>query len=751
MQGVGFRPWAVRQALQLGLGGFAGNDRTGLVIEIEGEQQALEAFGRRLRSAPPPLAIVVDVEVVTIEPTGSPGFAIKASAPGEGPAVAVPADVATCDACFAEIRDPAARRFRYPFTNCTNCGPRYTIIRSLPYDRAATTMAGFPLCGDCAREYADPADRRFHAEPIACPACGPTLTWEGHGQQGEAALTEAVACLVGGGVVAVKGVGGYHLAVLGDDDDAVGRLRLRKARDDKPFAVMAASLADAEDLVVLDADARAALVSSRRPIVIAPRRRGVAIAGGVAPGLPDLGVLLPYSPLHHLLLEGVGHPLVLTSGNRAQEPIACDVVGSRRQLAGLADGFLHHDRPIEVRCDDAIIRAVGGRVQVVRRSRGFAPEPIRLPVKGSTKVLAVGAELKNTVAIAAGGTAVTSHHLGDIEHPAAYAAFEQAIVQLQALTGVEPEIVAHDLHPEYLSTKWAVDSDRPTIGVQHHHAHVASCLVDHGRSAPVLGIAFDGLGFGSDGTLWGGELLVADLHGFRRVGHLRPVPLPGGAAAIHEPWRMALAWVALAVGQEAAEALGPSLDHRWQAVLSLAASPTTQHTTSGGRLFDAVAALAGLRHTTTYEGQAAAELEAAARSVLDDRHGRQAQADWVGDPPLSSAWVLDPSPLVADALAGRLAGQPAGAIAAAFHEGLGAGLSVAALALARREGVDAIALTGGVFQNAVLTSIVAEAVRAAGLEVLVHRHVPCNDGGISIGQAAIAVAIATSGRSVPGW
>ena len=752
VQGVGFRPWAVRQATRLGIAGHVGNDGPDLIVEIEGDADRLDAFVDAIGTSPPPLALVGDVETDVVEVLGAVGFSVRGSEAGRPrAAVAVPADVGTCDACLAEVADPAARRYRYPFTNCTDCGPRYTIIRALPYDRATTTMAGFPLCADCRREYEDPGDRRFHAEPVACPACGPSLTWgaEGASSVGEDALLAAAACVAAGGIVAMKGVGGYHLVVRADDDDAVGRLRQRKKRDEKPFAVMVATVEVAARLVELSAAARAELVSPRRPIVLARRRRAATatLASGIAPGSADLGILLPYSPLHHLLLAAVEVPVVMTSGNRADEPIAQDAEVATRQLNEIADGFLHHDRPIEVRCDDSVVRASGGRVQVVRRSRGYAPQPVRLPMLPGARrpaVLAVGAELKNTVSVASGGAIVASHHLGDLEHPAAYAAFESGIARLLALTGVDPDVVAHDLHPEYLSTKWSMAADLPLFGVQHHHAHVASCLVDHGRADPVVGIAFDGLGFGVDGTLWGGEILLADLRSSQRLAHLRPVPLPGGAAAMREPWRMAVTWAALAVGPDAAAALGPELDPRWEQVLALAGASSTAHTTSGGRLFDAVAALAGGRRTSTYEGQAAAELEAAAVAQLESSgaaevSGADVSGDWVGEPG-GDPWVLDPSPLIADAIAGRLARRSTGDIGASFHRALAAGLVRASVVLARRAGVDTVALTGGVFQNTLLTDLVADGVTRGGMDVLVHRHVPPNDGGISIGQAAVASA-----------
>lgn len=749
VQGVGFRPWAVRQATRLGLAGHVGNAGPDLIVEIEGTADRLDAFVNTIRLSPPPLALVGEVEVAGIGPLGVAGFDVCPSEPGlSTAAVAVPADVATCDACLAEVDDPADRRHRYPFTNCTDCGPRYTIIRALPYDRATTTVADFALCVDCRREYEDPGDRRFHAEPIACGACGPSLKWEAEGASAvkEEALAAAVACVVAGGIVAMKGIGGYHLIVRADDAAAVGRLRQRKKRDEKPFAVMVATAEVASTLVELSAAARAELTSPRRPIVLARRRPVVnaTLASGIAPGSPDLGILLPYSPLHHLMMAAVGAPLVMTSGNRTDEPIAQSADAATRQLADIADGFLHHDRPIHVRCDDSVVRASGGRVQVVRRSRGYAPSPIRLPPMpgtGLASVLAVGAELKSTVSIASGGAVVASHHLGDLEHPAAYEAFEAAVAHLLSLTRVDPDVVAHDLHPEYLSTKWAMAADRPLVGVQHHHAHVASCLVDHGRADPVVGIAFDGLGFGHDATLWGGEILLADLRSAQRLAHLRPVALPGGAAAIREPWRMALTWAALAVGPEAAAVLGPDLDDRWEQVLALAAAPSTFRTTSGGRLFDAIAALAGGRRTISYEGQAAAELETAAVLYLDSAEATDPDvADaWVGTPG-AEPWVLDPSPMIADALARRLARRSMGEISATFHRALAGGLVRASVLLAKRAGVGTVALTGGVFQNMLLTDLVAEGVTRAGLEVLVHRNVPPNDGGISIGQAAVASA-----------
>jgi hydrogenase maturation protein HypF len=759
VQGVGFRPFVYRLAADLELAGWVGNDSLGVILEAEGPAPALDRLAERLVAEAPPLARIESLVAEVLAPTGDAGFTVVDSRDAGSPAVAVPVDVATCDDCLRELADPADRRFGYPFVNCTNCGPRYTIIKSIPYDRASTTMAGFAMCADCRREYEDPADRRFHAEPTCCPACGPQLSLlsaEGDvlAKAGEA-LETSVELLLQGRIMAVKGLGGYHLACDATSEEAVADLRRRKSRDDKPFALMV-DLAVARDLCDLSAEAEKALASPRRPIVLAPRR-DAGLAAGVAPNLPELGLMLAYTPLHHQLLAGVNRPLVMTSGNLSDEPIAHDDTDAMVRLGPMVDAILTHDRPIHIRCDDSVVRsgtrvlrtapgAAGegpypagdpdrvplghSRVQMVRRSRGYAPEPIALPTPALHHVLAVGAELKSTVAVAKGDNVVASHHIGDLEHLAAYRSFLQAVDHLCGLTGVTLAVVAHDLHPEYLSTKFAAELDLPAVGVQHHHAHIASCLVEHGHTEPVLGIAFDGLGMGTDGTAWGGELLVADLDGYRRVGHLRPVALPGGDRAAREPWRMAVAWLAETLGPEAAARYGRTVDDRWEAVLQLAQRPDVLRTSSAGRLFDAVAALLGLRTRITYEAQAAIELEAAAAG--------QPLAGPGGYELAVAGGVLDPTPLIATIVAERDAGTPPAEIAAGFHAGLGRGVAGAAATAAAENGLDTVALSGGVFQNARLTAVVAGELEAAGLRVLIHRLIPPNDGGISIGQAAIA-------------
>lgn len=752
VQGVGFRPFVYRTAVELGLAGFVANDSQGVIVEAEGAPGVLDELCRRLRSDAPPLARVESVEASIVPAVGGGGggggdgddrgFRIVESRPAGAPAVAVSVDVATCDDCLIELLDPDDRRFEYPFVNCTNCGPRYTIISAIPYDRSSTTMSGFAMCSACRGEYQDPGNRRFHAEPNACPACGPQLrlldpagaVLAERGDALEAAADE----LRAGRIIAVKGLGGYHLAVDATSGAGVAELRRRKARDDKPFAVMVPDLEVARSLCRLSPAAEEALASPRRPIVLAPRLDGGrGVNDAVAPGLSELGLMLAYTPLHHLLLARLARPLVMTSGNLSDEPIVHQDGDALARLGPLVDAILTHDRGIHIRCDDSVARVLpDGSMQMLRRSRGYSPEPLTLPVAPRRHVLAVGAELKNTVAVAKGSSVVASHHIGDLEQLPAYRSFLQAVDHLCHIAGVVPELVAHDMHPEYLSTKFAMELDLPNLAVQHHHAHIASCLAEHGRTGPVLGIAFDGLGMGTDGTMWGGEFLVADLQAFRRVGHLRPVPLAGGNRAIREPWRMALAWTRLALGTAAAERYGSSVDERWPAVLALMDQPATPQTSSAGRLFDAVAALLGLRPRVTYEAQAAIELEAcAARVGLHDVAGYP--VDLVHEEGLV---VLDPSPLIGRVVAERDAGTAIPLIAAGFHAGLGQATARAAGDLAAREGLRVVALSGGVFQNARLTEIVVGHLEGEGLEVLVHHRVPPNDGGISVGQAAIAAA-----------
>ena len=696
VQGVGFRPFVYGLAQRHALTGFVLNDGTGVVIEAEGEVAALDAFGAALRNEAPPLARVDGIESEPLAPSGGSAFTIEAST-ATGRTALIPPDTATCDDCLRELYDPADRRYRYPFINCTQCGPRFTIVRSVPYDRPNTTMAGFPLCADCLREYENPADRRFHAEPVCCPVCGPRLSLP---------LEEAVPLLHDGAIVAVKGLGGWHLACDAANEDAVARLRARKHREDKPFALMTTR----PDLLAnLDDDERELLESRRRPIVLLARREGAPVAESVAPNNPWLGVMLPYTPLHHLLLGDFGGTLVMTSGNRSDEPIAYDDAEAHERLGGIADAFVGHDRPIHQRCEDSIVRASFP----IRRSRGFTPEAIALPLAAAQPILAVGAELKSTFCLARGSEAFLSPHLGDLDTELAYTAFRTDIDLYLSMLGVAAETVAHDLHPEYLSTKWALEQDAVLVGVQHHHAHAAACLAEHGELEPALALVFDGTGYGTDGTLWGGELLRCDLSSFERVAHLRAVPLPGGEAAIREPWRMAASYL------ELADRLVPF--ERWTQVRE--SLRVNAPLSSGmGRLFDAVAALLGLRETVTFEGQAAIELELLAGQTAAQPYG----------------WRFgDGAELVAAVHDDLAAGRPRAEIAAAFHETVAA---AAATACAEAGEAGTVVLSGGTFQNLRLVASTRRHLEGFGFRVLTHRLVPPNDGGISYGQAAIAAA-----------
>jgi len=744
VQGVGFRPFVYRLAAGLGLTGFVGNDSTSVFVEIEGETASLDAFTRRVRDDAPPMAMVESVMTTAISATGEEGFRIVASAVASGARTLVPPDIAVCGACLAEVLDPADRRYRYPFANCTDCGPRFTIIRDLPYDRPATTMAGFEMCPACQAEYQDPNDRRYHAQPIACPACGPQLTFDDGARRvrgTDASLAAAQAALAAGAVVAVKGVGGYHLACSAGDDAAVDRLRRRKRRGDKPLAVMARDLAVAHRLAVLDAGEVAALTSPAHPIVLARRRRDSTVSSRVAPGNPLVGLMLPYTPLHHLLLRAVPGSdvlppdvVVLTSGNLADEPICFDDDDARRRLGLLADAFLTHDRPIHIPCDDSVVRLIDGALQPVRRARGYAPLPVTLPID-VRPILAVGGELKNTACVASGRHAWMSQHLGDMENLETLAAFERTVAGLTELHGVEPEVIAADPHPGYLTSRWAHQQDLPVVEVQHHHAHVAAVMAEHGVDGRVLGFAFDGTGFGRDRKgnveIWGGEVLLAGYDGFARAGHLRALPLPGGDAAIRNPCRVAVAYLAAAgipaTGEIPSVAACDPTELavvRRQVERGIGCVPTT----SMGRLFDAVASLLGIRHRVDYEAQAAIELELLAEQG-DDR----------GSPlPLAVGpdGVIDPVPLLHELVRRIEDGRDEADVALAFHRAVADAVLESARRASHRE--LPVVLTGGVFQNALLTRFTRATLEGDGFVVLTHRLVPPNDGGLALGQAVIA-------------
>ncbi|CAM2910776.1 carbamoyltransferase HypF [Saccharomonospora xinjiangensis] len=740
VQGVGFRPFVHGLAQRLALSGHVGNDTAGVVIEAEGPREAVSDFLKALRSDTPPLAAIHELSVVELVPRGGRGFRILDSDGSGRRRTLISADSATCEACLRELFDPRDRRYRYPFVNCTDCGPRFTIVRDIPYDRPNTTMAGFPLCGACSREYHDPSDRRFHAQPVCCPECGPQLRIiDAHGRPlGEDPISRAVELLRAGMIVAVKGLGGYHLAADAVSRDAAATLRARKHREDKPFAVMVATLAVAKRLCYVDERAERALAGRRRPVVLLDRRdaggAGAPVSDAVAPGTRRLGIMLPYTPLHHLLMRKLATPIVLTSGNVSDEPIAFTDDDALARLAGIADAFLVHDRPIHVRADDSVVTTWRGRVIPVRRSRGYAPEPIACPHEFPRPVLACGAELKNTVCLAAGRRAVLSAHIGDLKNAETLLSFTESIEHLCRLFDITPEVVAHDLHPDYASTRYALEeTGLDAIGVQHHHAHVAACLADNGVDGPAIGVAFDGTGYGTDGTVWGGEFLLATCATFERAGHLATVPMPGGEAAVRQPWRMAAAY--LRADSRAGDlAVAQRQGDRWEQVRKLVDSRVnTPATSSAGRLFDAVAAVLGVRDTVTYEGQAAIELEQRA-----DPHHPDGYHAGVTD--IGGTLVVDSAALVGAVVDDHRRGVDPALVAARFHNGLADVIRRTCQEIAERTGIRLVALSGGVFANRLLLGRTVDALERHGFTVLTHGHVPCNDGGIGFGQAVVVGA-----------
>ncbi len=697
VQGVGFRPTVYRVAVEQRLGGFVRNDPDGVTIEVEGDEESVEAFADLLRVHAPLAARIDTIVVGSAEVRGAVAFRVESSTIASTDVrTEVPADRATCDECVRELFDERNRRYRYPFITCTNCGPRFTIVRELPYDRSRTTMSAFAMCGACRAEYDDPRDRRFHSETNACPECGPRLS---------ASIDDAISRLRDGEIIAVKGIGGFQLAVDATNERAVARLREKKTRPHKPFAVMARDLDVAARFVAIDNVARAALLDASRPIVCLPKREH--LAPSVAPGLNEVGVMLPCAPLHHLLLAGGPGVLVMTSGNGAGEPIAIDNDEAIRRLSGIADAFVFHDREIHARADDSVVRIVGSAPQPVRRSRGVVPDAIPLPF-ATLPILAVGAEMKNTICVTRGRAAYMSQHIGDLSHPLSLAFFEEVIRRHDVLA------VAHDLHPDYRSTRWAMQSSLTRIAVQHHHAHIASCMADNGRTGRVIGVAFDGTGCGPAGELWGGEFLICDLERFRRVGHVRAIALPGGEAAIREPWRLAVA----ARVDAGLEGLSPRVEQMLKKKLNC------PDATSVGRWFDAVAALCGLRETITFEGQAAMELE-----TIADREGEPYPFEITGE------GEIDLRPMIRAIVAG---GETAGLIAARFHETLAQAVAQMCERVRKTDNIDTVALSGGCFQNKLLTERSTELLQKRGFEVLLHRRVPPNDGGIALGQAAVA-------------
>lgn len=740
VQGVGFRPFVHALATRLDLRGFVANRGGRVEIEVEGSPEALARFEQALSASAPPLARLESITARVVPVRGDVRFEVAPSRRDGAAAPVFPPDAATCGPCLAELFDPHGRRYRYPFITCTACGPRLTVVTGSPYDRERTTMAAFAMCAACRAEYEDPADRRFHAETIACAACGPSLRFTGPGGlsvRGDP-IVETARALGAGGIVAVKGLGGFHLACAADDPAAVRELRRRKHRDDKPFAVMVGSIERARELCEVSPAEAALLEGPAAPIVLLRIRSTEGIdAAGIAPHAARLGLFLPYTPVHHLLLAARdGRPMVLTSGNLSDEPIATGNTEALTRLGGVADAFLLHDRAIHVRCDDSVVRQARGEPILVRRSRGYAPSMIALPFACDEPILAVGGQLKNTFAMGHRGHAILSHYIGDLDDLLALDAFERDLRLYEELFDAAPRIVAHDLHPDYASTRLALA--RPgvrTVGVQHHHAHLAACLAEHGVEGPAIGIIWDGAGWGPDGTVWGGEFLVGDRRGVRRAGHFRGVRLPGGDAAVREPWRMALAYL-LDAGQDAGRALARIPAARRAAVERLLGTGFNSPVTSSvGRLFDAVAALCAAVDGVTFEGQAAMRLEALAEGgpPAPDPYPFSIQRGSG-----AGMFEVDTRPLVAAVEADCRAGAPAGVIAGRFHAGLARIARAAAVELRDQTGISRVACSGGVFLNGILTGAVQTALVNEGFQVYCHHMVSPGDGGLCLGQLAVA-------------
>ena len=747
MQGVGFRPYVYNLARRHALAGFVLNSPRGVFIEVEGDPASVEAFVAALPAEAPPLVRIAQILRTDIPVSGDTDFSIHESDAAGSAFALVPPDICVCEDCLADTRDPANRRYDYPFTNCTNCGPRYSIILDVPYDRPTTTMADFAMCPDCLREYKDPENRRFHAQPNACPVCGPKLILVEPerasslvSQTSRAILERVGDILRDGGIVGWKGLGGYQLACDARQPAAVEELRRRKHRSEKPFAIMVADEKVAASLCVVSSKERAALVSRERPIVLLRRRPDIDLAEAVSPGNPAIGVMLPCTPMHDLLFRilrwrwGCEPALIMTSGNISEEPIVIDNAEAEQQLTGIADAFVHHNRRIHTRVDDSVVRVVAGQTMLIRRARGYAPAAVFLG-RGEAEVLACGAQQKNTLCLTRAGFAIPSQHLGDLENFETLQFFEETLERMERLFHVTPTAVAYDLHPGYLSSQFALGlPGLRKIGVQHHHAHIASCMAEHQLDGQVIGVAWDGTGFGTDGTIWGGEFLAASYLGFERYARVRPVLLAGGDSGVREPWRVARSYLM--------DSFGAIPDHpRWQGMASrerlrivdqmLAKKINTLPTSSAGRLFDAVASLIGLRDTVSFEGQAAMMLEAIA----------------TGDPSTDAYdfSIIDNNPrdidlrsMILQIVAGVEAGEPQSCLAARFHATLVAVIAEVCRRMRADLDLNRVCLSGGCFQNALLLEGCIDALRRDGFDVFTHREVPANDGGISLGQAAIA-------------
>jgi hydrogenase maturation protein HypF len=740
VQGVGFRPYVYRLALERKLAGAISNTPSGVTIEVQGPPEQVEDFVIRLPREAPPLAKITGVAIANVPCNGDRDFRIVASQRGEAVRTLISPDVAVCDDCLREMLDPRDRRHLYPFINCTNCGPRFTIVHDIPYDRPHTSMSVFPMCPACRAEYEDPLNRRFHAQPNACWDCGPRL--ELWGKQGQLLgdsdpISNVVGALKQGLIVAVKGLGGFHLVADATSAQAVTLLRERKRRVEKPFAIMVPDLDAARRFCEVDQLAETALRSVPCPIVLLPRKYPSPIADQVAPFNHNLGVFLPYTPLHHLIFaEGTFQALVMTSGNLSEEPIAIDNREALERLGSLADLFLVHNRDILLRCDDSVVKVVSGKPRQMRRSRGYVPVPVFVKQE-LPPIVAVGGELKNTICVTKGKHAFLSQHIGDLENIESYRFFEQAIGHLIKVLEINPQIVAYDLHPDYFSTKWALQSGMQTVGVQHHHAHIASCMAENHLTGRVIGFALDGTGYGTDGNIWGGEVLVTGYDNFERMAHFEYVPMPGGSAAIQEPWRMTVSYLAHHFGRTFLNWQIPFVQHldasKTQLLLQMIEKGVNSPLTSScGRLFDAVAALIGLRQQINYEAQAAIELE---MSMSGSRPEPAYPLDLIR---VEGQWVISTRRLFESIVRDLDAAKPASIISQRFHDGLIAVFVRLAHLIRQRTWLDQVCLSGGTFHNSYLLENLIARLRAEGFEVFAQSEVPAGDGGLSLGQALVA-------------
>ncbi len=733
VQGVGFRPFVYKLAKDNKLRGTVLNNERGVRVDVEGYRREVEAFLEDLNS-PPPIAMIESIRIEHLPPCGYKSFTIEKSKKGGSASTFISPDVAVCKDCLQELFDPGDRRYRYPFINCTNCGPRFTIIKNIPYDRPYTTMAPFQMCDQCKAEYFNPLDRRFHAQPIACPACGPHVSLlDRHGQtiESEDAIRKTATLLKEGAIVAIKGLGGYHLACDAYNDNAVKRLRQKKYREDKPFALMCRDIETAGKLCILDESGKKDLLSPQSPIVILPKKKDIPVSPAVAPGHNFLGIMLPYTPLHHLILSEGPESLVMTSGNLSDEPIVYRNEDALERLKNIADYFLVNNRDIYVRCDDSVIKPFRGKKTFLRRARGYVPFPVVLKKK-LPQVLACGGELKNTFCLTKNRYAFLSHHIGDLENWETLKAFEQSIEHFKKLFEIDPEVVVHDLHPDYLSTQYAMGLDLPRIGVQHHFAHALSCMAEYGLAEPLLAVIMDGTGYGEDGTIWGCEFLSINGTHYRRLGHLRYIPLPGGEKAIKEPWRVAASYLDRIYGSDWLSfdlPISKKIDHNEWNLLKrgLKLRYNSPQCSSAGRLFDAVSAILGIRHTINYEGQAAIELEQLASS--DNRVYPYKITN------VEEKSVIDPDPLIEAIVEDVFKGEDIQSISGRFHLTLAQIIIEMAVKMRDLTSYSDVILSGGVFQNHFLLELTCQKMEERGFKAYINRKVPANDGGISLGQA----------------